>query len=113
MKKFTVLQNNRRFMSSVLRVYVELKKDARLKSADKFFTAIPVLLIFFILFSILLSSAVRIHNISYDFTVRLSAAMILIAVCQAISILLDMGLNMQNIVALYRKLQAIVDAEGT
>lgn len=112
MDKFQVLQNNRRFMSSILRIDIEQKNDARLKSADKFFTSVPVLLILFVLSSALLSSAVQMHSNSHDFTVRLAAALVLIAMCQAFIVLLDMGLNMKDIVTLYRKLQTIVDREG-
>lgn len=112
MEKFKVLQNNRRFMSSILRIDVEQKTNPWMKSADNFFTSIPVLLILFILFSIVVSSAVRMQNNSYDFTARLTAALLFIAMFQAIIVLLNMGLNIQKIAALFATLQTIVDSEG-
>lgn len=112
MSKFTVLQNNQRFLSSILRIDVEQKKHPRMKSTDQFFKSIPVHLILIILFSLAASSAVRTHNSSYDFTVRLAASLIFIAACQVIVIFLAIGKNVQTIVALYRTLQAIVDSEG-
>lgn len=113
MAKFKVLQNNRRFLSSMLRIDIEQKNDAQLKSADKLFTSIRLTLILFFVFSILISSAVRMHNDSYDFTVRLSAFYVFIAIFQEITIFIDMGANMQKILALYRTLQQIVGSEGT
>lgn len=112
MEKFKVLQNNQRFMSSILRVNVEPGKNPWMKSVDTFFTSIPVLWMLFILFGIVISSAVRMHNNSYDFTSRLTAALVFIAMSQAFIILLNMCMKMKNIIALYRTLQAIVNGEG-
>lgn len=112
MIEFKVLQNNQRFMSSILRIDVEQEKNPWMKSADEFFTSFPVLLILFGLFSLLVASAVRMHNNSYDFTARLVAALLLIAMCQAIIIFLSIGVHIKKIVALYHTLQTITDNEG-
>lgn len=112
MDKFNVLHHNRRFLSTALQIDVDGKKDERRTPADRFFTSPPVLFVLFILFSMVLSSAVRLHNDSYDFTAKLAAALVLVAMSQATTILLDTGMNMQNIVTFYRKLQIIVDKKG-
>ena len=112
MQKFKVLQSNQRFTSSILRIDIEQKRNPWMRSIDKFFTSIPVQLILFILFSILISGAVRVHNKSYDFTVRLAAILGSILMLQAFTVFLDMGVNMQKIATLYQKLQAIVDGVG-
>lgn len=108
-----VFQNNRHFMSSILRIDVEQKRNQWMKSTDKFFESIPVLAILFIMCSAAISNAVRMHNDSYDFTDRLAASLMLIAMSQAITIFLSMGMHMKTIVTLYRTLQAIVDRAGT
>lgn len=112
MAKFKVLQNNQRFLSSVLRIDVERKNDARLKSADSFFTSTPVLSMLFIFVSVFISNAVRILNSSYDFTDRLAAALLFIGMCQTITIFLSTGVNMPKSLDLYQALQEIVEGEG-
>lgn len=99
-------------MSSILRLDVEQKNRRWTKATDNFFTSIPVLLVLFVLFSALISSAVKSANESNGFTVRLAAAYLFIAISQAITIFLSMGANVQKIVVLYRTLQTIVDSEG-
>lgn len=111
MEKFHVLQSHRRFMSSILRIDVEEKANRWMKSTDKFFESIPVLLIFFILFSASISSAVTVSTQSNGFTIRLAMTLMFIAMCQASTILLNTGVNMQKIVVLYRTLQTIVDSK--
>ena len=112
MVKFKVLQSNQRFLSSILRVDIESQKSESTKSTANFFTSIPVKLILLILFNIALLCAVRMCNQSYDFTARLTAALVFIAMCQAIMIFLSMGSNVKKIVALYQTFQTIVDDEG-
>lgn len=112
MTKFKVLQSNQRFMSSFLRINMEPQKSHSTKSTGKFFTSIPVNLILLILINILSSCVVKICNSSYDFTARLTAALLVIAMSQSIMIFLSIGFNLQKIVALSQTFQAIVDGEG-
>lgn len=99
-------------MSSILRIYVEQGKNAWSKSGDRFFTSIPVVAILFYLFSIIISSAVRIYSSSDDFTVKLYTIFAFIALSQAFMVLLNMNVKTQKIMALNRVLQGIVDSEG-
>lgn len=103
MAKFKVLQNNRRFMSSIFRIDVEQKNNRWL---------IPFLLISLILFSTLLSNVVRMCNNSYDFPTRMVAFCMFILMSQPIIILFEVGVSIQKIVALYRTLQVIADSDG-
>lgn len=82
-----------------------------MKSADEFFTSMPVLSILFILFSVLVSNAVKMHNNSNDFTERLNASLFVIGMTQTMTILLNVGVNMKNIMALFQTIQTIVDDE--
>lgn len=99
-------------MSSILGIDVEKENNGWMKSINQFFKSIPVLWILFILFSVLVSSAVRIQNSSYDFTTKLNAALILIAISESIIILLNIGAHVKNTGDLYQTLQVIVDNEG-
>lgn len=111
MAKFEVLHSNHRIIS--LTCGIDIKENSKLTSVTrKFFTSIPVYLILFILTNILLSCAVKTSNKSYDFTARLTAASIIIALCQGITIFLNIGVNMQKMAALNQTLQAIADGEG-
>lgn len=114
MVKFQVLQHNRRFLSTIFRTNVEDTNDPRMKSAAKFSTWIPLQLMLFIICSAssVVSCAVRMFDSSYDFTNRLDAFFLLIALSQMIAVFINMGVNMQKIVALFQTLQAVVDNEG-
>lgn len=113
MSEFKVLRSNQRFISSILRVDVEPQQNQSIKFTNKFFESIPVFLVLFTLFSVLISCAVRIFYESYDFAVKLTAAIGFIALCQAITIFLSLGVNFEMITTLYQTLQAIVDGDGT
>lgn len=112
MSDFKVLQNNQRSMSTILRINFEQRNNRWMKSTNEFFTSIPILLILFIQFISLVISAFTLHNNSYDFSTKSAYALAIIALSQAITILLNMGLYMQKTVDLYHTLQAIVDSEG-
>lgn len=103
MLKFKVLQSNQCFMSSILRIDGE---------THNFFASVPVLLILFIQFSTMALYAVRISIDSHDFTTRLTAILMLVAMGQATAMFLNVGVNMQKISALYQTLQSIVGEEG-
>lgn len=109
MVKFKILQNNQRFMASILRINVEQQKKGPLKKlVDNL--SIPVRMILLILFSTVVSCTVRMTSSSYDFTVRSIAAFALISTCQAITICMSMNVHLQKMVTLYQTLQAIVDS---
>lgn len=112
MAKFTVLKNNRRFMSSILRIDVEQKKNPWMKTANQFFTSIPVLAILFILLILCVISAFSLHSSLYNFTVKLTHFLAVIALCQAFTIFFNVGVYIEKTVDLYRMLQAIIDSEG-
>lgn len=106
--KFKVLQRNR-FMSSIFRIDINQQNSP---SMNGLFATIPVVLIFFTLFGTWVSCAVRISNESYDFTARLTALSIIIALSQAATMFTNIGMTMTNLAALYQTLQTIVDNEG-
>lgn len=110
MAKFEILQNNQRFMSSILRINVEQQKKDPTKLADNFLSSISVRMILLILFSTVVSCTVRMTSSSYDFTVRSIAALALVSTCQAITICKSMNVHSQKTVTLYQTLQAIVDS---
>lgn len=107
-----VLKNNRRFTSSILRIDVEQEENPWMKTADKFFTSIPVLAILSILLILCALSAFSLHSSSYDYTAKLVHFLSVIALCQAFTIFFNVGAYIENTVGLYRTLQAIVDSEG-
>lgn len=111
MAKFEVLQSNQRFLSLICAI--DTKKKSKLtKSTGKFFTSIPVNLILLFLILTALSWTVKAYQKSYDFTTRLTAASTVIALCQAIAIFLNFGINVQKNAALNQTFQTIVDEEG-
>lgn len=111
MLKFKVLLSNQWFLSLICGIGVEKLNSKSEKSVSKFSSSIPVYLILFTLVYILLSSAVSAYNDSFDFTVRLTAVSITIAISQAIAMFLNMGANVPKILALYQTLKEIVDGE--
>lgn len=111
MSKFEVLQSNQRFLSLIC-AFDAKNKSKCIKSTRKFFTAVPVQMISFVLLVNLLSWSVKMCKNSYDFTARLTAASITIAICQAATIFLNNGMNMQKSSALNQTLQTIVDGQG-
>lgn len=108
MAKFTVLQSNQRLISLVCGIDIGQKA----KSTGSFFTSIPVYSLLFILSNVALSFAVKTSINSYDLMARITAASIVIAYCQAITIFLQTGLRMQQFIGLIQTFQTIVDDEG-
>lgn len=111
MAKFQVLQNNQRHISLTCGIDYKQKSKST-KSTVNFFTSISVYLILFILVNILISFVVKSYNKSYDFTSRLTAASIVIALCQTITVFINIGVKMQKFAAVNLILQTIVDGEG-
>lgn len=111
MAKFDVLQSNQRIILLTCGMDVNQKSKVT-NSTGKFFTSFRVYVILFVLVNILLSFAAKAFNKSNDFAARLTAASIIIALCQAIAIFLNIGVNMQKMTALNQTLQSIVDGEG-
>lgn len=112
MSKFRILQSNQRFMSLLLHVDVAKGDNRRTKLSNGFFASMRVLLILFISFASLLMCAVRVSMQSYDFTTRLTAALLFVALAQATTMFVNIGVNIQKITNLYQTLQSIVDNEG-
>lgn len=110
--KFKILQANRWFMTSILRIDMEQQNNRWTKSTNRFFASYSGLLILSILCGVLISSIVRASTDSLAFTSRLTAFMTIVAMCQAITIFLNTGMNMQNLTDLFQMLQTIVDDEG-
>lgn len=110
MSKVTILQTNQYLMSLLLRIDVKQNENPSIRTG--FFPSIRVPLILFSLFNLMLSNAVKVLNNSYDFTIRLLAALIIIAVFPAVTMILDIGLQTEKLAALYQTFQAIVDNEG-
>lgn len=97
-------------MSSIFRIDVAKQDNRWTKSTHVFFGSVPVLLIFFTLFGTLASCAMRIFMESYDFTTRLTAMLMFVALSQANTLFLNIAVNMEKLSALYQTLQSIVNA---
>lgn len=99
-------------MSLLLRIEVKQKKIPPMKTAQNYFPSIPVPFISFITFIPMLLNAVKVLNNSYDFTIRLLAALVVMAMFPALTMILDIGLQTKKLATLYQTFQAIVDSEG-